>query len=38
VLSEDSFAELCDLHSRLVDINNMINLGTVQEGETEKKK
>jgi hypothetical protein len=30
VLSEDSFAELCDLHSRLADINTMINMGTVQ--------
>ena len=31
VLSEDAFAELCDLHSRLVDINTMINLGSAQE-------
>jgi phage terminase small subunit len=30
VLSEDAFAELCDLHSRITDINTMINLGTVQ--------
>lgn len=30
VLSEDAFAELCDLHSRLMDINMMINNGTVQ--------
>lgn len=30
ILSEDSFAELCDLHSRLMDINMMINMGTVQ--------
>lgn len=31
VLSEDAFAELCDLHSRLVDIRTMIDAGTVQE-------
>lgn len=31
VLSEDAFAELCDLHSRLTDINSMINNGTTQE-------
>jgi hypothetical protein len=30
VLSEDAFAELCDLYSRLKDINTMINLGVVQ--------
>jgi len=30
VLSEDAFAELCDLHSRLKDINTMINMGVVQ--------
>lgn len=30
VLSEDAFAELCDLHSRLVDIRTMIDAGTVQ--------
>jgi hypothetical protein len=30
ILSEDAFAELCDLHSRLRDINTMINLGTDQ--------
>jgi phage terminase small subunit len=30
VLSEDTFAELCDLYSRLQDINTMINMGTVQ--------
>ena len=30
ILSEDSFAELCDLHSRLSDINDMINSGTIQ--------
>ncbi len=29
VLSEDAFAELCDLHSRLVDIRLMIDTGTV---------
>lgn len=29
VLSEDAFAELCDLYSRLRDVNTMINLGTV---------
>lgn len=27
VLSVDSFAELCDIYSRLTDINTMINLG-----------
>lgn len=31
VLSEDAFAELCDLAQRLNDINQMINLGMVQE-------
>jgi hypothetical protein len=31
VLSEDAFAELCDLHSRLTDINAMINLGITQQ-------
>jgi len=31
VLSEDAFAELCDLHSRLKDINAMINAGITQE-------
>jgi phage terminase small subunit len=30
VLSEDAFAELCDLHSRLSDINTMINMGVIQ--------
>lgn len=30
IISEDAFAELCDLHSRLSDINAMINMGTVQ--------
>lgn len=29
VLSEDAFAELCDLHSRVVDIRKMIDAGTV---------
>jgi hypothetical protein len=29
ILSEDSFAELCDLHSRVVDIRRMIDAGTV---------
>ncbi|OPY74933.1 MAG: Phage terminase, small subunit [Syntrophorhabdus sp. PtaU1.Bin153] len=29
VLSEDAFAELCDLHSRVVDIRKMIDSGTV---------
>jgi phage terminase small subunit len=33
ILSEDAFAELCDLHSRLMDINAMINNGTVQKCE-----
>lgn len=33
ILSEDAFAELCDLHSRLKDINTMINMGTVQKCE-----
>ena len=27
VLSEDAFAELCDLHSKLVDINKIMNTG-----------
>ena len=31
ILSEDTFAELCDLHSRLKDINKMIDLGLQQE-------
>jgi phage terminase small subunit len=31
ILSEDAFAELCDLHSRLVDIRMMIDAGTSQE-------
>lgn len=31
VLSEDAFAELCDLHSRLTDINAMINVGINQQ-------
>jgi P27 family predicted phage terminase small subunit len=30
VLSEDAFAELCDLYSRLSDINTMINKGITQ--------
>lgn len=31
ILSEDAFAELCDLHSRLTDINTMINQGSVHQ-------
>jgi hypothetical protein len=31
VLSEDAFAELCDLHSRLSDINKMINNGVTEQ-------
>jgi phage terminase small subunit len=31
ILSEDAFAELCDLHSRLVDIRAMIDAGTALE-------
>ena len=31
ILSEDPFAELCDLVQRLRDINQMINLGMVQQ-------
>ncbi len=30
VLSEDALIELCDLYSRLTDINGMINMGTSQ--------
>jgi hypothetical protein len=33
VLSEDAFAELCDLYSRVVDIRKMIDAGTVQQCE-----
>lgn len=32
VLSEDTFAELCDLHSRLIDINRAIDAAGVQSG------
>lgn len=31
VLSEDAFAELCDLHSRVIDIRKMIDQGTEQQ-------
>ncbi|MHB8110516.1 MAG: P27 family phage terminase small subunit [Syntrophorhabdaceae bacterium] len=34
ILSEDAFAELCDLHSRVVDIRRMIDAGTVIKCET----
>lgn len=33
ILSEDAFAELCDLHSRIKDINAMINNGAIQKCE-----
>lgn len=31
ILSEDAFAELCDLHSRLTDINKIINEGITEQ-------